>query len=365
MFKSARLKLAGWYLLVTAVVVIFFSGIIYFSLSQDLERGFHRAGVGMMIRMKNSSTPLSPAGKAFFNLPAEAREEIVAYFDQGLKETRQNILKRIVLIDLVILSTSAILSYFLAGQTLAPIEKAMIKQKRFVADASHELRTPLTALKTATEVVLRDKKLTAAEAKKALQDNLEEVDNLSSLVNRLLLLTRYQENGQALDKSTFSLKEPIKSAGEKIAPLVRKKKVHLKFSLVSGKITADRAALEEVLLVFLDNAVKYTPAGGKILVTAKKAGRNWQILVKDNGLGIAEKDLPYIFERFWRADQARQKESQDGYGLGLALAKEIIELHQGKIDVESRVGRGTTFTITLPQKRNDEVNNVVTGRTKG
>lgn len=350
MFKSARLKLAGWYLLVTAVVVIFFSGIIYFSLSQDLKRGFHRAGVGMMIRMKNSDIPLSPAGKAFFDLPAETREEIAAYFDQSLNETRQNILRRIVLIDLAILSASAILGYFLAGKTLAPIEKAMIKQKRFVADASHELRTPLTALKTATEVVLRDRKLTTTEAKKALRDNLAEVDNLSSLVSRLLLLTRYQENGQALKKTSFSLKELIKSVGKKIAPLAQKKRISLKVNLASGKISADRAALEETLLVFLDNAVKYTPTGGKILVTTKKTGNNWQILVKDNGLGIAEKDFPHIFERFWRADQARQKQGQDGYGLGLALAKEIIELHQGKIDVESKVNKGTTFTITLPQK---------------
>lgn len=303
-----------------------------------------------MIRMKNSDTPLSPAGKAFLDLPAETREEIAAYFGQSLNEARQNILKRIVLIDLVVLSASAVLAYSLAGKTLAPIEKAMIKQKRFVADASHELRTPLTALKTATEVVLRDKKLTAAEAKKALQDNLEEVDNLSSLVNRLLLLTRYQENGQALKKTSFSLKELAESVGKKIAPLAQKKGIGLKLNLASGKISADRVALEEALLVFLDNAVKYTPPGGKILVTTKKTGKNWQILVKDNGLGIAEKDLPYIFERFWRADQARQKQGQDGYGLGLALAKEIIELHQGKIDVESQVGKGTAFTITLPQK---------------
>ena len=336
-------------MLVMAIVVIFFSGIIYLSLSQDLERGFHRAGAGMMVRIKNPNTPL-PLGGAFFDLPVETREEVVAYFDQSLKEARQNILKRIVFIDFLILSASAILGYFLAGKTLAPIEKVMAKQKRFITDASHELRTPLTALKTATEVVLRDKKLTTNKAKRIFRDNLEEVDNLSSLVNKLLSLTRYQENGQILTKTTFSLKELVGLAGKKITPLAKKKKITLKFRLAPGEIRADRVALEEALLIFLDNAVKYTPVEGKILVTTKKAGNSWQILVKDNGIGIAPKDLPYIFERFWRADQARQKETQDGYGLGLSLAKEIISLHQGKIDVESKVGKGTTFTITLPQK---------------
>ncbi len=349
MFQSARIKLAGWYLLVMTLVVIFFSGIIYFSLSQVLERGFHQAGAGMMMKIKNPDTPLSP-GKAFLDLPVETRKEVVAYFDQSLKEARQNILKRIIFIDLAVLSASAGLGYFLAGKTLAPIEKAMARQKRFVADASHELRTPLTALKTATEVVLRDKNLTALEAKKALEDNLKEVDNLSSLVNRLLSLTRYQENGQTIAKIGFSLKELIKSVDKKVAPLAKKKKISLKLKLIPGKIKADRPALEEVLLILLDNAVKYTPVGGEVLVTTKKTGNNWQILVKDNGVGVAPKDLPHIFERFWRADQARQKETQEGYGLGLALAKEIISLHQGKIEVKSQVGKGTTFTITLPQK---------------
>jgi two-component system, OmpR family, sensor histidine kinase CiaH len=349
MFQSARIKLAAWYLLVMAVVVIFFSGIIYFTLSQDLERGFHGTGAGMVLKLRGPASSLPPHSN-FFDLPAETREEVVDYFNQNLKIAKSNILRRIIFIDVIILSFSAVLGYFLAGKTLAPIEEAMIKQKRFVADASHELRTPLTALKTGTEVVLRDKKLTTLKAKKALQDNLEEIDGLSSLINRLLLLTRYQENGQTLKKTTFSLKELIGSISKKAAPLAKKKKISLKLKLASGKIRADREALGEALLVFLDNAVKYTLAGGDVLVENKKVGNNWQILIKDTGIGIAQKDLPHIFERFWRADQARKKETQDGYGLGLSLAKEIIDLHQGKIGVESRVGKGTTFTITFLQK---------------
>ncbi len=349
MFKSARIKLAGWFLLVTAAVVVFFSGIIYLSLSQDLERGFRGTGAGMVLKLRESASP-PPLHSNFFDLPVETREEISDYFNQNLAIAKSNILRRIIFIDVIILSFSAVLGYFLAGKILAPIEEAMIKQKRFVADASHELRTPLTALKTGTEVVLRDKKLTIGKAKKTLQDNLEEVDNLSFLVSRLLSLTRYQENGQILEKSTFSLEELIESANKKIILLAKKKKINLKLKLASGKISADRMALEEALLVFLDNAVKYTPPGGNVLVKTKKIGNSWQILIKDSGIGIDEQDLPHIFERFWRADLARQKGTQDGYGLGLALAKEIIDLHQGKIGVESRVGKGTTFTITLLQK---------------
>ncbi len=346
MFKSARVKLAGWYLLVMAVVVFFFSGIVYFTLSRDLERGFHRAK--MTVRMNDLDGSLSLSNN-FTDLPLEARQEIVNYFTQDIQQAKQNLLKRIILIDGIILSVSAGLGYFLAGKTLAPIEKALEKQKRFVADASHELRTPLAVMKTATEVVLRDKNLSRKQAEQALRDNLEEVDDLSSLVNKLLALSHYQQEGNGLDKRSISLQELIEDTVKKIIPLAQEKEIDVEVDLQPGEIIADMMALRETLLVLLDNAIKYTPSGGQVKITARRDGRSWQILVKDTGQGIAQKDLPHVFERFWRGDKSRQKSVAGGYGLGLSLAKEIIDLHQGQITVTSQIDKGTVFTITLPR----------------
>lgn len=302
-------------------------------------------------------------------IPFDLRDELFRPFrldTELIAETKKHLAIVLVWINFGILGASALAGYFLAGRTLKPIENSLEEQKRFVADASHEFRTPLTVLKTSMEVALRDKKMTLTDAKKVLGDNLEEVESLKSLSDKLLSLARYQSNGQSLVFKEVDISWVVEKVAKKISLLAKEKEVELRTEVKSQKLIANEESLEEMLLIFLDNAVKYTPKGGRVTVVTK-ADKKWlEVKVKDTGIGIAKEDLPYIFDRFYRADQSRTREhlrggrlslrshdSSDGeeiggFGLGLSLAKKIVEIHKGSVEVASVLGKGTTFTIKLP-----------------
>jgi signal transduction histidine kinase len=207
------------------------------------------------------------------------------------------------------------------------------EQKEFVSNASHELRTPLTVLKTEIEVALRDKSITPKAAKELIKSNLEEVNKIQALSNYLLRLSRYESEGK-ISMAKVNLKRiALKAIGK------MKVKADLKKSTVMG----NEDALAELITIFLDNAARYNPKGTEIGVRVKSG----VIEVWDKGTGIAKEDLPHIFDRFFRGEASRSKAKADGYGLGLAIAKSIVELHKGKIGVESEVGKGTTFRVEI------------------
>ena len=350
MFKSARLKLTGWYLLIIMLISAFFSLVIYSEMSRELERGFHRAGLrvkaeelGIVLPKRFSIRPE--------DLPPGLREIGPHFFHLDDLETAKKRLKlNLLVINSAVLSMSALLSYFLAGKTLRPIEKAMEEQKRFVADASHELRTPLTALKTSMEVALRDKKISLVQAKKIIKSNLEDVDGLQSLSDNLLKLTNYQTNGQNLVFEEIDIARLVKKGVQKILPLTKKKNIDLKTKVKKQVILANKESLEQMILIFLDNAVKYTPQKGKITISSKKQKKHLILEVADTGIGIDKKDVPHLFDRFFRVDQSRSKSKVSGFGLGLSLAKRIIEIHKGSVKVKSVLGKETTFIVKLPFK---------------
>jgi signal transduction histidine kinase len=201
------------------------------------------------------------------------------------------------------------------------------------------------------EVALRDKKISLSQAKNLIKDNLEEINGLQSLSSRLLSLTRYQSNGKSLVFKEVDVGKVMAEAARKISPLVKEKEIELKIEVKSQNLWANEESLEEMLLIFLDNAVKYTPKGGKVTVGAG-ANKRWLVIkVEDTGIGIAKEDIPHIFDRFYRVDQSRSKTKVAGFGLGLSLAKKIIEIHKGTVEVASVLGKGTTFAIRLPLKR--------------
>jgi len=335
MFRSARIKLTFWYLLIIMSISLVFSGIIYRITTKELERGFK--GVQQRFWEDEEFGP-------FLRFPRRM-ERLRPLFTKDLEQAKRRIIWRLVAINGVIFVFSATAGWFLAGKTLKPIERALEEQKRFVADASHELRTPLAALKTSNEVALRDKKLTLVEAKKVIKSNLEEIENLEALTNNLLTLASLEENGRKLSFQKVNIKKIITSAYRKILPLALEKKIKIKVESRGGEIFGDEESLEKMVLIFLDNAVKYTPQGGKVWLKSRQEKGKIVLEIKDTGIGISKTDLPHIFERFYRADKARVK---GGFGLGLALAKRIIELHHGSVKVASQVGKGTTFIIKLP-----------------
>ncbi len=352
MFKSARIKLTLWYLLIIMLISLSFSAVIYFGITKEMERGFRR----MELRHKAQDMGI-PLPRYFSfrseDLPPKLRSSTPRLlFPEEVAEAKKRILLNLVAINGSIFIFVSIAGYFLAGKTLSPIEKVLEDQKRFIADASHEFKTPLTALRTSIEVALRDQDLNLAEAKKTLKESLEEINNLSTLTDKLLKLSRLQarENHQLF--SLFSFNEIIEEALKNVRPLAQKKKIQIDTSCPTNiDFYGEKDSLKEMLIIFLDNAVKYTPSGGKISLIVTPQKNNLIIKVKDTGIGIAEEELPFIFNRFYRADQSRSKKTVSGFGLGLALAKEIIEKHKGKIKVETKLGQGTCFTIILPFKK--------------
>lgn len=333
MFKSARINLTAWYLVIIMAISLSFSAVFFRGVTLEFQRRLNTIESRF-----NQERPLG------WRMMGPVHE----YFIDDLREAKARVLLILLYTNAVIFVLSGVAGYFLAGRTLAPIEQAMDEQKRFVADASHELKTPLTALQTSIEVALRDKKLSLKDAKSALKGSLEDIENLKKLSNDLLSLTSFQQNGHKLPMNKVDVEDAVSSAYKKIEPLAKEKNITLNLETTNLKLKANFESLEKLITILLDNAVKYTPNGGKVSLSVYKGQRNAVIKVKDTGVGIAKHDIPHIFDRFFRADASRTKGKVDGYGLGLSIAKSIAQLHNGEIKVDSSPNKGSTFIVKLP-----------------
>lgn len=331
MFKLARIKLTVWYLIIIIVITSTFSLLVYQNLAAELS---HRLTPYRIVPNFDDGIPRTFG----FGLNA-----------QILAELKARIALRLLLIDLVIFAGAGVAGYFLAGQTLAPIEKMVEDQKRFVSDASHELRTPLTAMKTEIEVALRSKKLDPKNTKELLKSNLEEVDKMQKLSNYLLALNKYQNGKIKSGLEDIKVKEILSKAIEKVKPAAKNKKIMIENNSMEMTMRGNKMNLEELLIIFLDNAIKYSHKNGKIIISSG-VDKNWaKIKIQDFGVGISKTDLPHIFDRFYRAEASRTKNSESGFGLGLSIAQDIVkQQYGGRIEVKSEEGKGTTFTIFLP-----------------
>lgn len=241
------------------------------------------------------------------------------------------------------------------NEMIARLERSVKKIKQFSGDVSHELRTPLTIIRGEVEVSLRkDRK--KEEYIQTMQSVLEEVGRMERIINDLLLLSRLEmmESSQLqenIDLSTI--------ASEAIS--LRKEEASKKGLIIEADLpaplflTGHPELLMRLVINLLDNALRYTPSGGKIALEVKREGNNIKLQISDTGIGIPEKDLPFIFDRFYVVDPSRSKET-GGVGLGLAIVKWIADFHQAQIQVESKLNQGTTFIISFPQQknRNDE-----------
>lgn len=332
MFKQARLKLTAWYLLIIMVISFSFSALIYQLISIEINR------------FANSQR--NRFEKQFI-LNEVPRPPKIIIDDDLIDETEKRLTISLFVINGIILIISGSLSYFLAGKTLKPIQQMTEDQKQFISDASHELKTPLTALKSLFEVSLRDKKMTLMDAKKVIQQGIDQTDKLSKLSNSLLELSRF-DNRKLVSTQTVLIKEIINDAVSQLQPKADQKNIKIVFKIGSQKVCGNYQKLVELFVIFLDNAIKYSHDNTKINLTAINHKKNLLIKIVDQGIGISKKDLPHIFDRFYQANNSRTKNSDSGYGLGLSIAKQIIDLHHGKIEVETKLNRGTTFVIHLP-----------------
>lgn len=241
-------------------------------------------------------------------------------------------------------------SFLISKFALLPIKRSWQKQLDFTADASHELRTPLTVIRTNLEIVLDNQNETVESQMKWLTNIEAEHMRMTKLVDDLLTLSRADTGEQNLYQSTFLIDEVIQKVVDTFKPVCEQKQISLT-SAIEPHISfhGDENRISQLIVIFLDNAVHYTSSGGDINLILQRKDKGLELTVRDTGSGISKADIKNIFDRFYRVANTRQQHP-DGSGLGLSIAKWIVEQHNGSIDVKSNLGNGSTFFINFPNQ---------------
>ena len=252
------------------------------------------------------------------------------------------------ILGVLALLIAAGVGHILSGRAMVPLKAAYEKQRQFAADASHELRTPLAVVMASAELLQNDPSIQSPFLKQVIEDVRDEVKKMTKLVSDLLVVARSDNKALKLKPQKFDLAGLIEQTSRLMQPLADQKHITLNtYNLEKTEIQADEQKIRQLILILVDNAVKYTPEEGSVTVSLLKAEKGRvKFAVADTGIGIAPEDQERVFDRFYRVDKARSRE-MGGNGLGLAIAQEIVNLHKGHIRIESALGKGTTFIVEL------------------
>ncbi len=224
----------------------------------------------------------------------------------------------------------------------------------FVSNASHELKTPLSTIKILLETIIYDENPSPAIVREFMEDINKEINRMNNIINDLLTLTQIEQYEMAEKTESLLLGGVLEKIVRYLSPIAKSRSIELKLEVQDECIIlCDAIKLEMAISNLVDNAIKYSPDGASVKVTSMKNGDKAIITIADNGVGIPEGDIPHIFDRFYRVDKARSRDT-GGTGLGLSIAQRIILMHAGTIGVASKEGKGTTFTVVLPLK--EEIN---------
>jgi signal transduction histidine kinase len=335
MFESARVKLTLFYL---AILLAF---------SLILTWGF-RALVQIEFRRVNEAQrgAVHDIGLEYFgpSLPQQSDRDFAEVQTSQQHRTQARLNQETAVLNLAVLVVGGALSYWYAGRTLKPIQDAHERQKRFTADASHELRTPLASMRLENEVFLRQPSVTEIEARTQVASNLEEVARLEHLTTRLLDLNNYENVHLKLQK--LEARTLAADAISRARTALPGTAIVFRNKAAKATVLGDRDSLLQLLGILLDNAVKYGSSGGKVDITGALHGNEYCFEVRDYGGGIAEEDLPHIFERMYRGDKARSK-TVSGHGIGLSLAAQIAGANQAGLTAANHPKGGAVFRLTL------------------
>ncbi len=336
MFRSATFKLTASYLALTMTISLMFSIVVYRLAASDIARGIHLQS------------------QRIYNQFPVFRDNPILRPDKDIDSGIHALLLRLVLFNLVVLMLAGIVSYLLAKITLRPIEEAHEQQKRFTADVSHELRTPLTALRMESEVALLSDEASKKELRDTLVSNLEEVSKLENLINNLLRLTKLEVSELRQNFETISSEKVALDARGQLTNLASNRKIKIETNLVDKRMYGDFPSISQMLVILLDNALKYSSSGSSVSLTTHAKHQGVVFIIEDNGVGIPKDSLDHIFDRFYRANSSRTKSiDNEGHGLGLSIAKTIADIHQAVITVSSQVGKGTKVEVYFPVDPSD------------
>lgn len=327
MFRSATLKLTLIYVMLAVVLSVLFSGVIYHFATDELNDALH---------------------EQYNTLSANDHDADNVYLtSQEVNKHSNHLLTQLVYFNLVVIGGLAAASYVLAKRTLRPIERAHQAQIRFTAEASHELRTPLAAMRAGTEVALMEKGLDA-KTRSTLKANVYDIQKLESLAAHLLDISRFQST----DDNHFELldlDEIISQSLQQFKQIIKTKRLSVTEQIGPVQILGNGYAIKRLVTIVLDNAIKYSNAGGSLSVKLQAKDKQAVLMISDTGIGIPSGDMSHLFESFFRASNVRaSKQQNSGYGLGLSLAQEITKSHKGSIHVSSKEKVGTQITIKLP-----------------
>ncbi|MGH7237261.1 MAG: sensor histidine kinase, partial [Candidatus Saccharimonadales bacterium] len=324
MFKSATLKLTLWYVVLATVLSLLFSVVLYHFATHELSEGLQHQYQRLTTNDHDGDNNYSP------------RRELNTH--------NQNLLVDLAYFNLAVIVGSTVVSYWLARRTLRPIEQAHAAQVRFTTEASHELRTPLAAMRADTEVALMEKGL-SVKARRTLQGNASDITKLERLASHLLDISRYQTDREEAQE-LVNLDEIIAETLRQFQHTIKAKHLKIKQNIKPVQVRGDSYGLGQLLAIVLDNAVKYSSPSGIITIKLQVENGQAVLAIKDTGIGIPANDLPHLFERFYRASNAKSvQNAASGYGLGLPLAQEIVRAHKGTIDIASQENKDTTLII--------------------
>ncbi len=326
-----------WYLAIVMTISVLFSGALFAVTAGELQRGILRESerIELQFPVFNNDPRLVQRGP-------------------DLNNGTHRIFLRLIALNLFVLVGAGYASYILARKTLQPIEAAHEQQKRFTSDVSHELRTPLTALRMESEVALLNPKSSTKELRGTIESNLEEITKLDNLINNLLRLTQLEADELQQQFHKIHSQEIVLRAIDQVSKIAQHRKIEIDETIKDSIVLGDKESLQQVLVILLDNAIKYSANDSKISITVMHKNNQAVWVIKDEGKGIDPKSLEHVFDRFYRADMSRNKSQKEGYGLGLSIAKMIVDIHSGNIVIESQPGEGTTATIIIPNAPKEE-----------
>ena len=320
-FSSARLRLTAWYLLIIGSVIIAFSVSLFFVSRNSINRS-HQKQIAI----------LRDRGPDF---------EEIRVNQEAIDTELAELFHQLLVIDLALISIAGVLSFILATQTLEPIRSSLERQRQFVSNASHELKTPLATLQAEIDITLKRDR-SKSEYVKTLRYLRKEVVRLTKLSKNLLILAG--SNEKIIQPEQIELTELIKESLSAFKNRLDHNR--LKLNLEQVKIRGDRIQLRQMVDIFIDNAIKYSPKGGVISITVDSRGRTANLIFFNAGKRIAKKDQDHIFKRFFRGSSGVK--AVKGVGLGLAIAQTIVNNHQGELRLDSRAKKGTRLVVALP-----------------